>query len=147
MSHLCSDQLETSIQDQPAIGFNSEQLEDCDVSGVKNLLQRCNFKTHSVTHEVMLDVNNHVIYSENHVSGQTLCLRYDHDGCVWMIEESEDSDWKLTHIDTFPAFGYVEASKENKKFCVAAPGKGIQLNNRIDPHSAYAYPLLQIDLL
>ncbi|XP_058807998.1 nudC domain-containing protein 1 isoform X2 [Phymastichus coffea] len=85
LSHLCSDQLVTNIQGQPTIGFNSEQLEDCDVST------------------------------------QAVCIRYNHDGCLWIIEESKDGDWDVKHVNTFPAFGYVEASKTNKKFCISSP--------------------------
>jgi hypothetical protein len=52
-----------------------------------------------------------------------ICLRHDVDGCVWQLESpQENGHWPCTHIGTFPAFGYVQASKQQKKFCTCAPG-------------------------
>jgi hypothetical protein len=52
-----------------------------------------------------------------------ICLRHDVDGCVWQLESpQENGHWPCTHIGTFPAFGYVLASKQQKKFCTCAPG-------------------------
>ncbi|XP_011505619.1 PREDICTED: nudC domain-containing protein 1 [Ceratosolen solmsi marchali] len=120
-SHLCSNQQEVNAQDQPAIGFNSEQLEECDLSGSENILQRINFANHSITHMAILGSSNRILFIEKQSSGQIICLRHDHDGCIWMMKESNNEDWELEHIHTFPGFGYVEASKTNKKFCVSPP--------------------------
>jgi hypothetical protein len=52
-----------------------------------------------------------------------LCLRHDVDGCLWQFESpEEDGHWPCTHIGTFLAFGYVQASKQQKKFCTCSPG-------------------------
>jgi hypothetical protein len=52
-----------------------------------------------------------------------LCLRHDVDGCLWQFESpKEDGHWPCTHIGTFLAFGYVQASKQEKKFCTCSPG-------------------------
>lgn len=51
------------------------------------------------------------------------CLRHDVDGCIWQLESpQENGHWPCTHIGTFQAFGYVQASKQQKKFCTCAPG-------------------------
>jgi len=56
-------------------------------------------------------------------SVHAICLRHDVDGCVWQLDApQEDGQWPCTHIGTFPAFGYVQASKQQKKFCTCAPG-------------------------
>jgi hypothetical protein len=52
-----------------------------------------------------------------------VCLRHDVDGCLWQFESpQEDGHWPCTHIGTFLAFGYVQASKQQKKFCTSSPG-------------------------
>jgi hypothetical protein len=70
----------------------------------------------------MLGSNNRILFIEKQSFGQMICLRHDHDGCIWKIKDSDSEDWELEHIHTFPGFGYVEASKTNKKFCVSSPG-------------------------
>nr|CAD7460898.1 unnamed protein product [Timema tahoe] len=52
-----------------------------------------------------------------------ICLRHDVDGCVWQARTttSEKADWPCQHVGTFLAFGYVQASKTQKKFTVCAP--------------------------
>lgn len=72
---------------------------------------------------VMLGSSNRVLFSEKDRSAEIICLRHDHDGCIWSIEETTNDEWDLKHTHTFPGFGYVEASKTNKKFCLASPGK------------------------
>lgn len=69
----------------------------------------------------MLGAHNHVIFTHRLKSSQLLCIRHDHDGCVWSTQESTKENWKIDHTYTFPGFGYVEASKRNKKFCVSPP--------------------------
>jgi len=53
-----------------------------------------------------------------------LCLRHDVDGFVWQPEVS-DADTSIQvswqHVGTFNAFGYVQASKQQRKFSVCAP--------------------------
>ncbi|XP_043481476.1 nudC domain-containing protein 1 [Leptopilina heterotoma] len=117
LAHLCSEQPERV--EQPALGFNSEQLEECDLEGRENILQRVNMNSHSTTNLSMLGSSNCILYTQKIKSGQMLCFRHDHDGCIWTTKESDDENWNLEHIWTFPALGYVEASKTNKKFCIS----------------------------
>lgn len=112
-----------SNQSQPAIGFNAEQLEECDLSEDENILQRINLSNHEITHMVMLGSSNRVLFSEKEPFEEVVCLRHDHDGCIWKIKENTDDDWYFEHVHTFPGIGYVEASKTNKKFCLASHGK------------------------
>lgn len=120
LAHLCTDQNSNTGGDQPCIGFNAEQLEECDLEGKDNFLQRINLSTQTTTHLARLGSNNHVLFTCKRKYGQAVCLRHDHDACVWMINDmGDDTQWGIKHIHNFSRFGYVEASKTNKKFCVS----------------------------
>lgn len=102
------------------MGFNAEQLEECDLEGKDNFLQRINLVTRATTHLARFGSNNHVLFSYKTKRGQTVSLRYDHDACVWEVGDGDDdAHWNLKHVRSFPGFGYVEASKTNRKFCVS----------------------------
>ncbi|KAL0104632.1 hypothetical protein PUN28_017400 [Cardiocondyla obscurior] len=120
LAHLCTDQQSSNAAGQPCVGFNAEQLEECDLEGKDNFLQRINLCTQATTQLARLGSNNHVLFTYKKKCGQMVCLRYDHDACVWDMSDSDnDNQWNLRHIHSFPGFGYVEASKTNKKFCVS----------------------------
>ncbi|XP_014467548.1 PREDICTED: nudC domain-containing protein 1 [Dinoponera quadriceps] len=121
LAHLCTDQQSDNSRDQPCVGFNAEQLEECDLEGRDNFLQRIDLSTRTTTHLARLGSNNHVLFTCERKHGQVICLRHDHDACVWMTDDTCDDGtrWDMRHIHNFPGFGYVEASKTNKKFCVA----------------------------
>lgn len=123
---MCTDQQsDNTREDQPCVGFNAEQLEECDLEGKDNFLQRINISTRTTTHLARLGSNNHVLFTCKRKHGQVICLRQDHDACVWVTDDTCDdgTQWDIKHIHNFPGFGYVEASKTNKKFCVAPIGK------------------------
>ncbi|XP_023315020.1 nudC domain-containing protein 1 isoform X2 [Trichogramma pretiosum] len=126
LAHLCSDEIVTREKNQPSIGFNTEQLEECDLNSEENILQRIDLKSNSISHLVMLGINNRVLFAENQSTGMCICLRHDNDGCIWNTVENEN-DWDLKHSFTFPGFGYIEASKTNKKFCIAPFDRSIVL--------------------
>lgn len=124
LAHLCTDQTNTSVgEGQPCIGFNSEQLEECDLEGKDNFLQRINLHTQATTHLARLGSNNHILFTYKLKDGQVICLRHDHDACIWLTDDLANKQWNLKHVYSFPGFGYVEASKTNKKFCVSPIGK------------------------
>lgn len=52
-------------------------------------------------------------------SSPGLCLRHDVDGLLWKPEVTEESRW--SHVATFNAFGYVQASKQQRKFTTCPP--------------------------
>ncbi|KAF7994049.1 hypothetical protein HCN44_011318 [Aphidius gifuensis] len=125
LAHLCSDEPVTAESLQPTVGFNVDQLEECDLEGKDNYIQRINIINHTTTHLAMLGSHNHILFTQKLPSSQTICIRHDHDGCVWNTQDVNDDDdnnidnWKICHTNTFPGFGYVEASKSNKRFCIS----------------------------
>ncbi|KAI4497903.1 hypothetical protein M0802_007019 [Mischocyttarus mexicanus] len=122
LAHLCSENPNApGGEGQPCLGFNSEQLEECDIEGKENIFQRINLTSQETTHLATLGTNNHVLFTYKMKFGQTICLRHDHDGCLWITDISKDNVWNIKHTKTFPGFGYVEASKSNKKFCICSP--------------------------
>jgi hypothetical protein len=55
-----------------------------------------------------------------------VCLRHDVDGIVWQpalstSSSSSDSSLSWQHAGTFDAFGYVQASKQQRKFTTCDP--------------------------
>ncbi|XP_043285241.1 nudC domain-containing protein 1 [Venturia canescens] len=120
LSHLCTSDSETG-EGQPLVGFNADQLEECDLQDQDNFLQRINLNEHSTTHLAMLGSSNHVLFTQKLTFGQRLCLRHDHHGCIWIPRDNDTENWDVEHVDTFPGIGYVEASKTNKKFCISPP--------------------------
>lgn len=125
LAHLCSNQQNDGVREgQPCVGFNAEQLEECDLEGKDNFLQRIDFLKQTTTHLARLGSNNHMLFTYKRKRGQAVCLRHDHDACVWIIDTvDDDNHWDVRHAYSFPGFGYVEASKTNKKFCVSPSGK------------------------
>lgn len=62
-----------------------------------------------------------------------MCLRHDVDGFIWQPDIPNTSESPLEiptasqpiswqHVGTFNAFGYVQASKQQRKFSACAPG-------------------------
>lgn len=47
-------------------------------------------------------------------------LRHDVDGCLWQ-PTGEGENFSLKHVGTLSAFGYVQASKQQKKFSTCSP--------------------------
>ena len=119
LGHLCTSRVDVKLEGQPCLGFNAEQLEECDLEGKDNLLQRIHLAPQENTHLAMLGASNHVLFTYKTKSGQAICLRHDNDGCLWITGQADDAKWDMEHCYTFPGFGYVEASKSNKKFCVS----------------------------
>ncbi len=55
-----------------------------------------------------------------------MCTRHDVDGLLWAPSGIEDSSGAapLTHVATLQAFGYVLASKRNRRFVSSPPAEG-----------------------
>lgn len=120
LAHLCSDKEVTD--GQPS--FNSQQLEDCDaVACDTTVFVRASPKKHSITHEISLS-SFQWLFKVSCDPQQTpaVCLRHDIDACVWQFSKVDETKktWPYTHTGTFYAFGYVQASKTQKKF-IACP--------------------------
>ncbi|XP_039275475.1 nudC domain-containing protein 1 [Nilaparvata lugens] len=127
LSHLCSD---TPVKDIDVCGsapsFNMEQLEDCDSTpGEYKVLMRVDGVTHEVTGEYTLAGHQWLFSIEQSTSSAAaICIRHDVDACVWQpraVNHPPAAPWPCQHIGTFYAFGYVQASKQNKKFLLSPP--------------------------
>lgn len=83
--------------------------------------------THQTTHKANLGSNNPVLFTLCLRAGSplALALRNDVDTCVWLpyIQPSIENELTLNikHEGTLNAFGYIQASKEQKKFMQCPP--------------------------
>nr|XP_022905701.1 nudC domain-containing protein 1 [Onthophagus taurus] len=117
LSHLCSDK-----EENVPVGntFSSEHVEECDFEGdTYCVFERLCFTSHLVTHRYNMDSHKMVLVVKgNDVNG--IGLRHDVDTYLWQ-PILENDEFSLKHFGTLNAFGYVEASKQQKKFTACAP--------------------------
>ncbi|XP_067012724.2 nudC domain-containing protein 1 isoform X2 [Anabrus simplex] len=117
LAHLCSSE-EKERGCTP--GFNSDQLEECDAPpNTMAVLSRFEPITHKASHQVNLGGLQWLFNAQLAAEKlPAICLRHDVDGCVWQPEKPGEGkdDWPFTHVGTFMAFGYVQASKQQRKF-------------------------------
>jgi hypothetical protein len=108
--------------------YNPIGLEECDFVESSLTFNRFNGNTHSITHRIDLS-GNHWLFmiptlkSTNADNNELpyFVVRHDVDAIVCSPESSPDIEqFKVTHLATFPAFGYVQASKTNKRFIVSS---------------------------
>ncbi|KAJ8972216.1 hypothetical protein NQ314_000277 [Rhamnusium bicolor] len=119
MAHLSN-----TSEDMPQSGttFNSEQVEECDFETDKAIIfERLSGRTNNVTHKVYLG-SHQVLLTANLSSDlpPALGIRHDVDVCLWQPQGCGD-DFSISHNGTLLAFGYVQASKQNRKFSACAP--------------------------
>lgn len=124
LAHLCSETVEDA-SNGAAPGYNSQELEDCDaLPSDTSALLRLDSKDHSVSHKVSLG-GHQWLFNVVLTAGAppAMCVRHDVDACIWQMSEmNRDSYvWPLSHVGTFLAFGYVQASKQQRKFTVCPP--------------------------
>ena len=94
--------------------FNSEQLEDCDDCDSSDCLTWFGGEE-----RISVNLSGHQHLFSVVEAGQAkraIVARHDVDGLVWSIEEDG-----VKHVATFPALGYVQASKTSRKFLSAPP--------------------------
>lgn len=109
-------------------GFNPGQLEECDDEDVSSRLVRIPLLSHSPSHTVMLSGHQWIGGSRPPPPGPpALLLRHDVDALVWQptapkSAEKDTSPWEMSHLSTFPGFGYVQASKTSRKWVVTPAG-------------------------
>lgn len=105
----------------PMTIYNSQELEDCDESLETEFTfyvideNRC----YSVDLSGRQWLFNLFCESDGDIGGQCICLRNDVDGLVW--QPNFKNGFSLKHIGSFCALGYVQASKQQRKFCLAPP--------------------------
>nr|SVE71772.1 EOG090X08S2 [Daphnia similis] len=103
--------------------FSSEQLEECDDMPMdESCVFRFNGETNEFTHKAIL--SGQLLFFTQSAPGlaPAFCLRHDVDGLIWqpMGDELEQS-WGCLHTAALQALGYIQASKEQRKFTVAPP--------------------------
>ncbi|XP_069813295.1 nudC domain-containing protein 1 isoform X1 [Dendropsophus ebraccatus] len=101
---------------------NAQELEECDMS-LEDSTTLCRFNGNSLkaTHVVNLG-GNQFLFSLVATPEMMPCfsLRHDVDALLWQpVPSQEDKLWE--HAATFNALGYVQASKQDKKFFTCAP--------------------------
>ncbi|KAJ8924547.1 hypothetical protein NQ315_000695 [Exocentrus adspersus] len=119
LGHLSSD---TEASPQTGTTFNSQQVEECDFETDKvTTFERLQGTTNNVTHRAHLG-SHQVLMTANLNPDLPLALgvRHDVDVCLWQPQGCGD-DFSISHEGTLLAFGYVSASKRNRKFCVCPP--------------------------
>lgn len=87
--------------------------------------------SHATTHKTNLGQNNPILFALPLRAGQppAFAVRSDVDVCVWLpiirppIDQSADrrTNVQLRHEGTLNAFGYIQASKQQKKYIQCAP--------------------------
>nr|CAG4647181.1 EOG090X08S2 [Megafenestra aurita]SVE92483.1 EOG090X08S2 [Megafenestra aurita] len=102
--------------------FSSEQLEECDDFPVDEThLYHFDGETNAVTHKAILNGNQLLFLTKStpgHCPG--ICLRHDVDGLIWQpMNDEPEIPWSCQHTATLQALGYIQASKQQRKFTVA----------------------------
>lgn len=86
--------------------------------------------SHKITHKANLGSNNPVLFSLCLRAGSPLAfaLRNDVDACVWLPciqpDATNETTMKMKHEGTLNALGYIQASKQQKKFMQCSPDMG-----------------------
>ncbi|VEN59571.1 unnamed protein product [Callosobruchus maculatus] len=119
LSHLCSD---NEAAPQTGTTFNSQQIEECDFETDKsgNFERLCG-KTNEATHKVNLGSHQVLVTCTLDPNlPAAIGIRHDVDVCIWQ-PNSVEGNFEITHEGTLLAFGYVQASKQNRKFIACPP--------------------------
>ncbi|XP_004928707.1 nudC domain-containing protein 1 [Bombyx mandarina] len=123
LAHLCSETEATSEQSVP--GFSTQELEECDAASEEDtVLVRLDATNHEITHRIPLSVHQYLFSVRLETQEvPALALRQDVDACIWqpysLLVNTET--WPVTHQGTLSAFGYVQSSKQNRKFVTCPP--------------------------
>uniref|UniRef100_A0A8D0E7C2 NudC domain-containing protein 1 n=1 Tax=Salvator merianae TaxID=96440 RepID=A0A8D0E7C2_SALMN len=120
LMHLTSDEMnpDPSKENPPC---NAQELEECDIF-LEDSTTLCRFDGNSlnVTHVVNLGSNQYLFSAVvDPKEMPCFCLRHDVDALLWQPHPDQEDKWE--HISTFNALGYVQASKQDKKFMACAP--------------------------
>ncbi|VDD81851.1 unnamed protein product [Mesocestoides corti] len=122
----------TNAPDEPMQScFNVEQLEDVDMvqeaDDEEAVMQRIDgeslktvLKAEMIGHQKLYVALTSPVESSVNQPSQLLCTRYDVDGLVWAPQpDNQEHPW--VHVATLQAFGYVLASKQNRRFVASPP--------------------------
>jgi len=119
LAHLTSETEATSER----VPFNLGQLEECDSVNEPLMLQRIDGNSHQETHKINMGGHQWLFTRQTGPEFlPALCLRHDVDGILWqprnVFNEGELEHFKMEHVATFSALGYVQASKQEKKIYI-----------------------------
>ncbi|KAK3085443.1 hypothetical protein FSP39_003362 [Pinctada imbricata] len=123
LAGLTSEQLNPAPDPEVNKPYNAQELEDCDAfPDDSSMVTRMDGNSHKVTHQTNLGSHQFLFTTRvSHDAPSVFCLRHDVDGLVWQPAKTvkeHDSPWQ--HVATFNAFGYVQASKQQRKFCACS---------------------------
>ncbi|XP_045487658.1 nudC domain-containing protein 1 [Pieris rapae] len=123
LMHLCA---ETEVvPDRTVQGLSTQELEECDAASEEDtVLVRLDASNHTITHRVPLSVHQFLFNIKLETEGvPALCLRHDVDACIWQpYPHLINTDiWPVKHQGTLMAFGYIQSSKQNRKFVTCCP--------------------------
>ncbi|KAL5108896.1 NudC domain-containing protein 1 [Taenia crassiceps] len=111
--------------------FNVEQLEDVDMVHEEDeddgVMQRIDgeslkvvIRAEMVGHQMLYIAPTRVGSDGLSSPSRLLCTRYDVDGLLWALQP-HDTKHPWAHVATLQAFGYVLASKQNRRFIASPP--------------------------
>ena len=122
-SNAAQDRPRVEKEDEAPSAFNAQELEECDALPDDHfaLFVLSADEGGRVTHRVNLSGHQHLLDLPTvPARPPSLCLRHDVDGLVWQPQR-DSKGTGFVHVGTFPALGYVQASKEQRRFTVASP--------------------------
>ncbi|XP_055911028.1 nudC domain-containing protein 1 [Eupeodes corollae] len=115
------------LENQPIPNLEAP-IEDCDFPmGTQDneiKIERLDLQLKNATHQILLD-NSPPLFSTNLRPGfpPAIATRQDVDACLWLQQynSNKTGEWGFRHEGNLHAFGYVQASKQQKKFMDCAP--------------------------
>ncbi|XP_060534478.1 nudC domain-containing protein 1 [Cylas formicarius] len=115
------DQMSEAAPQQGAT-FNSQQIEECDFESDKAFtFQRINRLTNECTHKIHLGSHQVLLTCRSSPPlPPAVGTRHDVDVCLWQ-PRGTGPNFEVKHVGTLLAFGYVQASKQNRKFTGCSP--------------------------
>lgn len=106
--------------------YNVQELEACDENGqVSRVYMYVKNGAENEVQKVNIGDNQLLYHGAQAESSDSLnqhCLRHDVDGLVWQ-PSLVNGQLRMEHVDTFSALGYVQASKEQRRYTLASPDR------------------------
>lgn len=104
---------------------------------IASISVRIDTATHKITHKTNLGPNNPILFSLPIRAGHpsAFALRNDVDVCLWLVHtqtsiatnEIDNYTVQIRHEGTLNAFGYIQASKQQKKYIQCSPDMNYSL--------------------
>lgn len=98
-------------------------------------LERLDATTHEGTHKVFLGMN-HPLFATTLRPGfpRAIAIRNDVDCCLWLQMTPTDDTWELKHESSLHAFGYIQASKRERKYLMCSPDTNLAVISETSRH-------------